>query len=660
MTLSSPFEELSSEASLVDSGPDAKWVLDQVEPFRCRLYAEVRSILDSLEEATPWSELYYPPDDLAAFLSFEEGFLSVVDTAPGRLNGVIEELLAECPPPEGESEDETRSALEEAEFFFRGIEVMVNRDVQRLRQRLDGVQRFGAETAVSQRERVYLSELTSELKGKYSSALMGAAASLVGEGRWSGVEAEELLFPEKRAEHRRNRELLETLELVLQETRSIGERVELTKLRERWLAGERNDQYALTDLVAFRGVLGQLLKRRRRRALYSGDYHELQRRERRLMGLLSEMETLHQRTWSASGSSHLEAVCPRLGALCLEVGALVDVSLLKEMIGETLVADLRALVVLERERQKDSGSEALDESQRDALPREQRAVVAVLHDDDLMTFLQFLLGSVRKRSSFATVEGEKPQVSEGEALEAADLPPSVEPFQPSSELAPEPFLDSEVELLPGLELEPLPEAEPEPVLEMEMEMEMDPPPDTGPASLPNEETLELAPAMAKTHTLPTEPPLVASEERRIAVAEMHQLLVEVQSPRHPERRSLDLLKRLLAKHSRVPPSMLQGSNSYFFDLLNRLVPELERASGFGVVPAEARYQLVEYCTVLCRGDLTPSDMGGGGPASSGASGSVATGSDDDHGQLGTSALLTPGPRSRPRSGGSASHFLRAS
>ena len=60
-------------------------------------------------------------------------------------------------------------------------------------------------------EGTHLCEIAADLKGKYASAMMGAAASLVGQGLYNGVELEPVLFLEKAEEFHSARELVERL-----------------------------------------------------------------------------------------------------------------------------------------------------------------------------------------------------------------------------------------------------------------------------------------------------------------------------------------------------------------------------------------------------------------------------------------------------------------
>jgi hypothetical protein len=99
------------------------------------------------------------------------------------------------------------------------------------------------------------------------------------------------------------------------------------------------------------------------------------------------------------------------------------------------------------------------------------------------------------------------------------------------------------------------------------------------------------------------------------LANLHRRLSALQSPDNSAWSGFRMLQRLLDRHSRIPPSMVQGAHPFLFAVLNELVPELEVAAGQGLVPAEARSRLVDCCLVLTRDDLAPEQMDHEVPAS---------------------------------------------
>jgi hypothetical protein len=349
-------------------------------------YRLVRGLLDDLEEAAPWSLLYAPPAQVAPLRARLERLLELIERAPLRVADELERLALGSP-----SADE-RDALQEAEFYFTALHQMVVPDMNRLANALDQMP-AGEELAPSKAD--YYCELAADLKGKYASALMGAAAALASEGRWLGVEVEALLFPEKAEEFERNERLLAALESAVA---AIEEAIRAFPWRDvlaSWRRHQHVDRYALADLVALRGHLLRLLTVANRRALYSGDYQRLMGREILLGSRLREIEALHLRSLDLAPRSQPEAAVEtftRLHHLLLELAALLDVEALRQLIGEELLRDLR------------------QRSPAPPTPREGSAgrldaLALLLVEEDLKIFLKLLVGAVRKRSSLALHHG---------------------------------------------------------------------------------------------------------------------------------------------------------------------------------------------------------------------------------------------------------------
>ncbi|HXT20727.1 MAG TPA: hypothetical protein VN923_08265, partial [Thermoanaerobaculia bacterium] len=368
---------------------DRDSLLEQILPERQKLYRLVRRMLDELDEAAPWEQLYYPPDDGETFLGMTTALLGVVEQIPQRTRELVELLSLAAP------DEETRRTLEEAEFYFAGIHSMCAHDLGRLRTLLAPHAAPDA-PPLSPAQRNFLCEVAADLKGKYASALMGATASIVAEGTWTGVEVEPVLFPEKAEEFRRNVELVRALRRTLDAIGELQAAVPFGELLERWRAGARVDPYALADLATFRGILGRLLKRDLRRGFYSGDYHQIQRREAALAKRAAALEATHHRTWGepADAPGAAEAYA-QLGGLTLEVAALLDVAVLEQLLGARAVKDLRMAASAE--------AAAHDEGRkrRTHLPAELEPLVPLLAGEDLKSFLALLLGSVLKRASLA-------------------------------------------------------------------------------------------------------------------------------------------------------------------------------------------------------------------------------------------------------------------
>jgi hypothetical protein len=103
-------------------------------------------------------------------------------------------------------------------------------------------------------------------------------------------------------------------------------------------------------------------------------------------------------------------------------------------------------------------------------------------------------------------------------------------------------------------------------------------------------------------------PNVAPERRRETLERLHQLLESLLSADNPHWSSFRMLRRLLDRHARIPPSIVQGAHPFVYDVLNGLVPQLEAAASFDAVPQEARRRLVECCLALTDDGLSPEQM----------------------------------------------------
>jgi hypothetical protein len=576
--------------AVVHPPPDRDSLLGQVLPERQKLYRLVRRVLDELDEAAPWEQLYYAPDDAETFLGMTAALIGVVEQIPVRTRELIAMLSLAAP------DDETRQTLEEAEFYFSGIHSMCAHDLGRLRALLEPFAVPGAEPPPP-RQRTFVCEVAADLKGKYASALMGATASILAEGQWSGVDVEPILFPEKAEEFRRNADLARALSRTIDAIGELELEVPFAELLARWRAGGRVDPYALADLAAFRGVLGRLLKRDLRRGFYSGDYHQIQRREAALATRMAALEATHHRAWSERGEgeeagSAAEA-CRELQRLTLEIAAVLDVALLERLVGSRTMKDLRAAVA------SDGAVNDTAHRRRQPLLPELEALVPLLAGEDLKTFLALLLGSVQKRSSLSRAPRPAPAaVTEArrarrsgtaETAPAAvttrhpAAPPPSTPAPAHRAARPRRSTDRREETLPSID-DALPGVTAA----------------TPPPSAP--------PAPGGAHLSAGSPAAADPAKLRETLEGLHHLLQSLQSNDNPHWSSFRMLQRLLARHARIPPSIVQGAHPFVFDVLNGLVPQLEAAASYGAVPQEARRRLVECCTALTDDRLNPEQM----------------------------------------------------
>ena len=513
-------------------------VLDCIGAVKKAVYILVRHCVDDLERAAPWELLYYPPEDPDALLAMMGGLLVAIKAVPKKVDLLLRKLPAETGSDEPSRED--------IGFLLHGIHRMVAHDINRLDGVLEPVRGRGPGAPPTLGEIQILCELSADLKGKYASALMGAAASLIGEGAWNGVELEPVLFPEKAEEFRCTRELVASLRAAVAAIRQLPEQIPFAAIVERWRQEMRVDQYALADLASLRGKLGRLLKERSRRALYSGDYHQISRREVLLSERINELERLHQQTWSAhapGAAPELSPVFARLVQLTLEMAAVLDADILKGLLGEKKVNGLRG-------RAASAATAAAAKGQPPRRPSgdgDLDSLVPLLAEDDLRIFFEMLLTAVQRRASLGVREP-------GALIEAAPAP--------------------------------LPVAVP-------------PPPPPAPR--------KPAPAAAAPLRAATPLPRAAIDPRPI-LARIDALLGELQSPANPHWNSFRMTQRLLAKHSRIPDAMFHAVNPFLREITEHLVPDLKAIVPYQGLTLEAVQRLDTVCRELCQDDPAPAEL----------------------------------------------------
>lgn len=415
--------------------PDREALLSMVGVHKENIYQMVRQILDDMEAAAPWEGLYYPPNDSQAFLDMENAFLDVIEKIPPRLKKLTESFLLEGMDPEAEQ------VLGDAEFFFGAIHDNVAGEIKKLSNKLRALAVTSGSIALTPAERAFACEITADLKGKYASSIMGAAATLIASGLWNGVEIEPILFPEKLEEFQRNELLVQILQEVVGNINNLLEELPLAELVQQWEKGQRVDQYALTTLYSFLGNLGKLMKGKCRRALYSGDYHQIQKRETLLSSRINELTTLHHVTWGTVPKEVIGGadvpIYPLMIQKATELAAILDLDIMRKIVGGDTVKDMLSIVTVEKEQQKAESRdnpyltiEPKASPLRQKLPEHLRSLVPLLYDEDLQKFLMLLLGSVQKRASLE-VTRQRAQAGEKPLVPAIDPTLEDEPSFPS-------------------------------------------------------------------------------------------------------------------------------------------------------------------------------------------------------------------------------------
>jgi hypothetical protein len=385
-----PWQELGgiSEVTLLNQNrpllKNRETVLAEAGPLGRAVFQLARVVVDGLEEAAPSRLLYYLPESSEEFMAMESAVIEVIDQVPTHMAILLAAV----------DENQQNSMPKDlVASYFEGIMSMINPDLERLKGHFS--------PACPGLDFNLICEGTADLKGKCQSALMAIAAKIVSGDAENSIEVERVLFPEKEEEIKRNRILVESLQEIVLLIRSLGDEIGFKQLIASWLKCGRVDQYALADLLSLQGALGQLMKERSRRALYSGDYRRIRWRERLLSEISDEMHTLHAGTWVTRPGEEEQEVFPRLVQLALEVAAVIDVRLLRSVIGDDSFAQLRALAVTDA----NAGVHrvvSLQDSMPEEVPEHLASLVQLLQDDDLLTFLELLLGNVLKRASLVT------------------------------------------------------------------------------------------------------------------------------------------------------------------------------------------------------------------------------------------------------------------
>ena len=353
---------------------EAAALLEQLTPAGRALYARVREAVDELEGAVSWRTLYYPPDDSAVLIERFATLAACIRRWPAHLAAVLPGFPAE------EAAAGFEPAREDVEFYFHAVFRTCERDLARLESAVGEID-AGVPAAPEKVER--LCELAADLKGKFASSVMAATAALLAHTRWSNLDVEGVLFPETLEAGRLSRGLEARLAGIVAWLAELPSRVPLAAIVARWREGQRADQYVFSDLVVLRGQLGSLLLEAVRRALYSGDYHQIRQRELQLAERVNELEWIHRRTWSVPARQAAELIRAELGRLeqlLSEIAALVDAEQLASLLGESAFKGLRSQVKAPTEEGP-------------------RALAALLAHEDLRVYCNMLLGAVRRRAA---------------------------------------------------------------------------------------------------------------------------------------------------------------------------------------------------------------------------------------------------------------------
>lgn len=355
-------------------------ILEASSAARRHVYAVVRRTCDSIEKAAPWAALYAPPRTADGATELAGAVLLWADELGEALHSGLATL------PDG-------AYAEYTGFYLGAVATMLRPETLRLASAIEAARHSGSDEAAGS----LACEIAADVKGKGTSALMGATASLIAEGRWDPVATEPVLFAEKREEFERNSSLLASLLETTTTIHRIRSSGLLRALDEAWTDREEPpDRWAAADLSLLAAQIAQLLRPERRRALYAGDFHQLERRQRLLGARIGQLEALQSALFDGVGD---ERARRRIAVLLREIAGLIDAQILAELLPEGELSRLRGL--LELGNQIDGRIDIDAVAQRGSLTAERKQLLALLADDDLATFTGLLAANVSRRASFA-------------------------------------------------------------------------------------------------------------------------------------------------------------------------------------------------------------------------------------------------------------------
>lgn len=537
------------------------------------VYGTARRFNAELETSCPWDLLYGARDNREGFLDAAERLVDQVHRLP-QVAAHLDRTL--------ELGGVSEAAREEIGFFFGSVHAVLSHDLDRLHRAATRLSTSPGRPSGDEIEEA--AGLASDVLGKCIASLAGVATSIAAEGRWAPDAVAEVLFPERAREQSRSLRLVEDLRALINSIAELPGELDVAALREAWRTGRRADRYALTPLVLLRAQLARLLDPHHRRALYTGDFHAIQRRERRLAQRLIELDRLHFASWE-SRSEEDPGAQAALGAsqatLLTEAAAVIDADLLAQLIGEPALRQLRT--ELERASERPSFEDSTLGMRRipagavageDDAAAELRALVPLVADEDLDTLLHLLLGTVQKRSSVAA---------------ALALPSAAPPTPSRSPTAGEPAGTGASEGgRPG----------------------------TG-AGTPAHAAAELltqAPAEPASFELTASgsysqvQPSATKAERDRAIRSLHEWLEHRLVRGSAEWNAFRMIARLVGQRGPIPPAMFATARRFALDLQQELVPMLRGFTALGPLANELSRSFEVDTELLARDPIDPAVM----------------------------------------------------
>jgi hypothetical protein len=521
------------------------------------VYGTARRFNAELETNCPWDLLYGARDNREGFLDAAERLVEQVHRLP-QVAAHLDRSLTLAGVDE--------STREEIGFFFGSVHAVLSHDLDRLHRTASRLAASPGRPSGDEIEEA--AGLASDVLGKCIASLAGVATSIAAEGRWAPDAVGAVLFPERASEQSRSLRLLEDLRALIASIAELPQQLDVVALREAWRTGRRVDRYALTPLVLLRAQLARLLDPHHRRALYTGDFHAIQRRERRLAQRLIELDRLHFASWEGRSEEDPEAqvaLGASQAALLTEAAAVIDADLLAQLIGEPALRQLRADI--ERANDRQTGEDSTLGIRRPggaasgdyATAEELESLVPLVADEDLDTLLHLLLGTVQKRSSVLqalTVAAAAPAIATHDATPAATA---------------------------GGAAAPAPAAGPGPV------------PGLRPELLTASGSLAIQPSATKA-------------ERDRAIKSLHDWLEQRLVKGGTEWNAFRMIARLVGQRGPIPPAMFATARGFASDLQRELVPMLRGFTALGPLANELSRSFEVDSELIARDPIDPAAM----------------------------------------------------
>lgn len=303
-------------------------IRNQVSFRRWRIYESVRRILADIELRIVWEKLYDVDAEIDELLSWGLFLEDASQAVAARLRRVFDD----DEPPESSAEQRPEELKDHLGWGSRQIEGSVRQSVAVLSREmvslLTGGRRNLSDDGAFEKKRT-LAMPIAEVAGKLRSDLRKLTAFLISDGLWDPDDVEMVLFPEKRAELERGRELKERLVEAMEGFQGSDERLPVSQVLRLWRSGQALGQAALAEIdLLIQGLLA-MLDREARKALYVDSYY-------RLSDWIRHLEHCSEGLKEHLGNEEVE------DELIKRIAAILDAEILAEILGEESLKEIES------------------------------------------------------------------------------------------------------------------------------------------------------------------------------------------------------------------------------------------------------------------------------------------------------------------------------